>query len=44
MADFAGEIVSLGLIEDEMGGETLSLLLLGAPLSGEQVVLCKSSE
>ncbi len=43
MADFAGEILSLGLIEDEMGGEILSLLSEG-PLRGEQIVLCTSSE
>lgn len=43
MADFAGEIISLGLIEDEISGEILSLLS-EAPLGGEQIVLCTSSE
>lgn len=42
MADFPGEIISLGLIEDELGGEIISLLQ-EAPLLGEQIKLCTST-
>jgi len=39
MANFDGELISLGLIEDVMVGEVLSLLQEG-PMLGEQLPLC----
>lgn len=39
MADFPGEFLSLGLIEDELGGEILALIL-EATMNAERIRLC----
>ena len=39
MANFEGELISLGLLEDVMVGEIVSLVQEG-PMVGEQIRLC----
>lgn len=43
MANFEGELISLGLIEDAMVGEVISLIQEG-PMLGEQIRLCTPSD